>query len=264
MCSTSPYSVGHPLQPPREIRGDIFLPLAKGEAGLVYSPRPLSSSKRTSNSEVLPLEVNGRGVVPQDIASIQPPRGGGLVAIIALRRLVVGGQVTSSGDPGWGCEAFREIPGGRQQRSVQAGGPKLASKAFKAARGVKDLVQKLIGVPLAGTTPVLNRTAEPAPATCATGGSGGSIVLVADALSFASPMRNGQVVAAGGGCLRTPLEKGKPHPPGFADASEAVGEECAAGGGGRIVIYANQPHPLDPVVSLKTPGSFVLEDGITF
>ena len=186
------------------------------------------------------------------------------MVIVALKLLVVDGQVTSSGEPGWACEGSNAIAENNNRRKKGPKTPKLASKAVRIAKNIRALMQKLLVSSLLKTPTAPDRTQGMATPTCAAAGSGGSIVLVSETVQFASPMRSQRVVAAGGGCLRAPpgtegsTVSNPPKSKSLHEIFETSGGECAAGGGGRVVIYANQPHPLDPVVSVFPSLSFVL------
>ncbi|XP_026190985.1 uncharacterized protein LOC34624194 [Cyclospora cayetanensis] len=246
-CEATAFS--HPLKAPLEVRGNMLLPLSKGEAGVLHSSR-VSSSKR-------PLQDASSGQPSQHDSALQPPRGGGLVVIVAARHLAVEGQVSSSGEPGWGCgEEHWELSESAHQSHSAVGIAESRPARRSAVRALKSLMLRLVSFSSGRVTAAGAHTSRRPVATCAAGGSGGSIVLVAESLSFASHMRSGRVTAAGGGCLggrpgRGGKRSGSASEHSSASPQESSGAgswECAAGGGGRIAIYAEQPHPLDPVV----------------
>lgn len=180
--------------------------------------------------------------------------------IIASKELLVEGQVSSSGEPGWGCEAHAASLSASRQASGYRGKEGLELReGWRGAKILKAALKSLFKKSGKGSKSPTNAIPGAAAATCAAAGSGGSIVLVAEALVFPNPMRSGRITAAGGGCLRTsPGGKGsfsgaasavsKRRQRPLHEATEIISEECAAGGGGRIAIYAEQPHPLDPLV----------------
>lgn len=228
----------------------MFLPLDKGEAGIIY-PSPMGGGKGV-------FQAASRTSVPQRGAAMQAPRGGGVVVIVAVRQLAVDGQVTSSGEPGWGCEGHWGPSGTHPQRSTEEGTTELRPREWRATRGLKALLRRLTRAPPRAGAAAAGGPPGLAAATCAAAGSGGSIVLVAETLTFSSPMRSGRVTAAGGGCLVAPPGRnGGPESlsvgprSALQGAPESVAGECAGGGGGRIAVYADQPHPLDPVVGFR-------------
>lgn len=253
MCSRC---LGYPIRAPLEARGHLFLPIDKGEAGLLYP---------CSKGSALGEACRGTGSSPlsQRNGSVGQPRGGGLVVIVAMRRLSVEGRVTSSGEPGWGCEGAWDISsaGGVESQGL-ADRPEQRKRCWGLSERLKSLFRSLLGAPArlrslsrGGTTTTAAAsccTHKGRVPACATGGSGGSIVLVAESLSFASPMQSGQVTASGGGCSRAPPNwPPKSGSKGSQGPHDTLSGDCAAGGGGRIAIYAEQPHPLDPVVSAQ-------------
>ncbi|KAL8431082.1 hypothetical protein ACSSS7_005487 [Eimeria intestinalis] len=239
---------GHPLSVSVTARGNLFLPLAKGEAGLLYSSNVGFTAKKASNTFF--------NALVRPAASIQPPRGGGLVVIVGLRRLVVDGQVTSSGEPGWGCETHRNRCEAKGSVRPVNGEVITQKKRYLGSGSLRGLLRRLLTKLLRGSDPSSTCTQLPPAATCAAAGSGGSIVLVSEVLTFASPIQTGRVAAAGGGCLPAPPSVRRSAKTTVGRAFEVSSGECAAGGGGRIAIYAEQPHPLDPVV--LAPGGCAL------
>ncbi|KAL8447484.1 hypothetical protein Emed_004367 [Eimeria media] len=237
-CETTVFS--HPLSVSLRARGNLFLPVAKGEAGLLYSSNMGPLEKAGSPAFLNPLV--------RSAASVQPPRGGGLVVIVALRRLAVDGQVTSSGEPGWGCETQRnpfETKGSVSPVKDEVANQK---RRYVGSGSLRRLVRRLLTNLTRGSESSSTYAQVPPAATCATAGSGGSIVLASEVLTFASPIQTGRVAATGGGCLSAPPGARWSAKATVDRGSEGPSGECAAGGGGRIAIYAEQPHPLDPVV----------------
>ncbi|KAL8272881.1 hypothetical protein Esti_003190 [Eimeria stiedai] len=237
-CEATVFS--HPLSVSLTARGNLFLPLAKGEAGLLYSSNLGLPAKSASTAFL--------NALVRPAASVQPPRGGGLVVIVALRRLAVDGQVTSSGEPGWGCETHRSPCEAKGSVHLVKGEVSTQKKRYLGLGSLRGLLRRLLSNLTRGSEPSSTCTQLPPAATCATAGSGGSIVLVSEALTFATPIQTGSVAAAGGGCLSAPPGARWGASATVDRASEGPSGECAAGGGGRIAIYAEQPHPLDPVV----------------
>ncbi|KAL8445945.1 hypothetical protein Emag_004910 [Eimeria magna] len=230
----------HPLSVSLTARGSLFLPLAKGEAGLLYSSNLGFPAKTASAASFNPLV--------RSAAPVQPPRGGGLVVIVALRRLAVDGKVTSSGEPGWGCETHRNSFETKGSVSPVKGEVDIQKRRYVSSGSLRRLLRRLLANLTRGSKSSSSYTQLPPAATCATAGSGGSIVLVSEVLTFASPIQTGRVAATGGGCLSAPPGARWSAKATVDRASEGPSGECAAGGGGRIAIYAEQPHPLDPVV----------------
>ncbi|KAL8429120.1 hypothetical protein Efla_003173 [Eimeria flavescens] len=253
-CEAKVFS--HPLRVHLEARGNLFLPFEKGEAGLLYTSR-LAASTGGPPSAAFESVVGPH-------ASIQTPRGGGLVVVVALRRLALNGQVTSSGEPGWGC-GLQWLPSASDAVEPPAEDDvrKRKGRNILTFRGLRILLGGLLGISTRRAESERSRAQLPLASTCATAGSGGSIVLVSESLTFASPMQSGRVAAAGGGCLSVPPGMRRSAIVGSWDAttatergSEVSSGECAAGGGGRIAVYAEQPHPLDPVI--MAPGGCAL------
>ncbi|CDJ31398.1 WD domain-containing protein, putative [Eimeria mitis] len=254
-CTANAFS--NPVRAPAELRGDVFLPLVAGEAGVVY---------RGGVGGPLGSPHDGWGAASaQEDDLLGAPKGGGLVVVVAGRQLSVEGQISAAGEPGWGCEVTGPSPSkGSRQAAGGAPGPHMGSKGWRGSAPLKTVFRSLLGRPSGGSGPTEAgaagaAAAAAAAATCATAGSGGSIVLVGESVVFPSPMRSGRVSAAGGGCIRGRPDgwEGAGGPSGAPqnrvrgpqEVPEALGGLCAAGGGGRIAIYAEQPHPLDPVVS---------------
>lgn len=96
----------------------------------------------------------------------------------------------------------------------------------------------------------------------ASGAAGGSVVVIAKTVTFPRAPTGGKVLAAGGGCFVPSAFSRLGSSSSLTESglrmrgrkTESVGSDgmrlpaCPGGGGGRVAIYSDVAHPLDPAV----------------
>lgn len=272
---------GHPLELSVPPLGDVFLPTEFGEAGSLFE------AARDSPGDASTSDAGG--AVPTRRPKGRPPRGGGFVALQSFQTIEIEGRVSASGEDGWLSSFHSSVPLALPETGQETPPPGPASASgvrggvwWSRLRFAVRLANRLLlGEPVRvraietrpfsdaagalepreGASAMASLQPSLGPSSVdASGGAGGSVLIIARTVAFPRASGASRVLAAGGGCVasfasspssalagETGGGRGRNRKP--ETTADGAGPACPGGGGGRVAIYSEVAHPLDPTVS---------------